>query len=247
MHGPVGSAFSQKWPGNPSELLWQIRRFHSFLWASGGCFSDFYIHIVDHLCWMKGAWPVKAQALGGRHYREDFVDQNFDNYSVEYTFADGTKMMMDGRCMNGCNDLYASYAHGTRGLATVSSHGDCGLPSVIYDGQNANRANARWVSEVKPDERNPYQNEWNALVDAVRDDKPFNEVEHGVKGSLVTSMGRYAAHTGQEITYDDFLNHEHEFAPDVDKLTMDSEAPLLAQADGTYPIPTPGVKKNREY
>jgi len=37
MHGPVGSAFSTKWPGSPSELLWQIQRFHSFLWASGGC------------------------------------------------------------------------------------------------------------------------------------------------------------------------------------------------------------------
>src|SRR5260221_7563642 len=68
MHGPVGSAFSTKWPGNPSELLWQIRNFHSFLWASGGCFNDFYIHHVDHLCWMKNAWPVKVQSLGGRHY-----------------------------------------------------------------------------------------------------------------------------------------------------------------------------------
>ena len=45
-----------------SELLWQIKRFHSFIWASGGCFNDFYIHVVDHCCWMKNAWPVKAQA-----------------------------------------------------------------------------------------------------------------------------------------------------------------------------------------
>src|SRR5437899_5428974 len=94
MHGPVGSAFSLKWPGEPSELLWQIRHFHSFLWASGGCFSDFYIHHIDHLCWMKNAWPIKAQALGGRHYRHDpdgklYIDQNFDSYSVEYTFPDG--------------------------------------------------------------------------------------------------------------------------------------------------------------
>src|SRR5207245_5535765 len=56
----------------PSELLWQIQRFHSFLWASGGCFSDFYIHIIDHCCWMKNAWPVKAQALGGRHNRRNY-------------------------------------------------------------------------------------------------------------------------------------------------------------------------------
>src|SRR5206468_5211211 len=122
MHGPVGSAFSEKWPGKPSELLWQIQRFHSFLWASGGCFSDFYIHHIDHLCWMKNAWPVKAQALGGRHYRQSggggkCMDQNFDSYSVEYTFSDGSKFMMDGRCVNGCNDIYSSYAHGSKGMA----------------------------------------------------------------------------------------------------------------------------------
>src|SRR5678815_5436617 len=69
MAGPLASAFSTKWPGKPSELLWQIKRFHSFIWASGGCFSDFYIHHIDHCCWMKNGWPVKAQGLGGRHYR----------------------------------------------------------------------------------------------------------------------------------------------------------------------------------
>src|SRR5437016_2893945 len=94
MQGPLATAFSTKWPGHPSELLWQIRRFHSFLWASGGCFNDFYLHHVDHLCWMKNAWPIKAQAVGGRHYKTShdgspYVDQNFDSYSVEYTLADG--------------------------------------------------------------------------------------------------------------------------------------------------------------
>ncbi len=107
MHGPAASFSSPKWPGDPSELLWQIRRFHSFLWASGGAFNDFYIHIIDHCCWMKNAWPVKAQALGGRHYRltEDgkpAVDQNFDVYSVEYVFDDGARFIMDGRCIDGC-------------------------------------------------------------------------------------------------------------------------------------------------
>ena len=67
MSGPVGYAFSEKWPGTETELQWQLRRFHSFLWASGGAFNDFYIHVIDHCCWMKNAWPVKCQALGGRH------------------------------------------------------------------------------------------------------------------------------------------------------------------------------------
>ena len=46
-------------------------RFHSWIWASGGCFSDYYIHQIDECSWMKGAWPVQAHALGGRHYRGD--------------------------------------------------------------------------------------------------------------------------------------------------------------------------------
>src|SRR3989442_146867 len=247
MHGPVGSAFSEKWPGKPTELLWQIQRFHSFLWASGGCFSDFYVHHIDHLCWMKNAWPVKAQALGGRHYRGNQVDQNFDNYSVEYTFADGARFIMDGRCITGCEARYYSYAHGSKGMAIVSKANDCGLPSSTYKGQNPDRANLLWTSKVNPDEQDPYLNEWNDLIDAIRNDKPYNEVPHGVQASVVTSMGRKAAHTGQEITYEEMLNSEEEYAPGIDKLTMDSPAPLTAGPDGKYPIPMPGVVTHREY
>jgi predicted dehydrogenase len=234
-------------PDNMSELLYQVRRFHSFLWASAGMYSDYYIHIIDHLGWMKNAWPVKAQTLGGRHYRGDSVDQNFDHYAVEYTYADGTKFDFDGRAMTGCQSIYSSYLHGTKGMAIASKNGDCGRPSSIYKGQNPTRSNLLWESKVRPEERNPYQNEWNDLIDAIRKNKPYNEAKRGAEASLVSSMGRMAAHTGQVITYDDILNCEHEFAPDVDKLTMDSPAPLQAGPDGKYPVPQPGKLKDREY
>ena len=61
MHGPAGSFFSLPKPPGISELLYQIQRFHSFLWAGGGAFSDALIHIIDHCCWMKNAWPVKRR------------------------------------------------------------------------------------------------------------------------------------------------------------------------------------------
>jgi len=252
MHGPVGSAFSTKWPGKPDELLWQIQRFHSFLWASGGCYSDFYIHHIDHLCWMKNAWPVKAQALGGRHYKQNvdgdtYVDQNFDSYAVEYIFEDGARMTMDGRCINGCNDIYSSYAHGSKGLAVVSKSSDCGTPSSTFKGQNIQRSNMIWTSKVEPDQMDPYQNEWNDLMEAIRGDKPYNEAKRGVEASLVTSMGRMAAHTGQEITFEDMLNCEHEMAPGLDTLTATSPAPVKADASGKYPGPMPGITKKREY
>ena len=65
--GPTASAFSKKKPENMNELMYQISRFHSFLWLSGGAFSDFLIHNIDECCWMKNAWPVEAKGYGGRH------------------------------------------------------------------------------------------------------------------------------------------------------------------------------------
>jgi predicted dehydrogenase len=252
MHGPGGSAYSTKWTGSPSELLWQIQRFHSFIWASGGCFNDFYIHHVDHCCWMKNAWPVKAQALGGRHYRnnsagEPCVDQNFDVYSVEYTFADGGKFIMDGRCMEGAQVIYSSYAQGTKGNAVISSSGDCGLPSSTYQGLSPDRSKLIWESKVPPAEQDPYLNEWQDLIDAIRNDQPYNEVERGVYVSAVSSMGRKAAHTGQELTLEQFMASEQEYAPGADKWTMDSPPPLVADASGRYPVPEPGIKRDAEY
>jgi len=247
MTGPVGSCFSPKWPGDPSELLWQIQRFHSFIWASGGSFNDFMIHVVDHCCWMKDAWPVKAQALGGRHFRGDSVDQNFDSYSVEYTFADGAKLIADGRCIAGCEPIYKSYAHGTKGSAVVSKHGDCGQPSSIYSGQSPESSKKTWESVVPQGENNPYDNEWNDLVNAIRSDQPFNEAVRGVKASVTSSLGRKAAHSGQEITFDEMLNSEEEYAPDADKWTMDSPPPVKSDENGKYPIPMPGLIGAREY
>lgn len=252
MTGPVGSAFSGKWPGKPSELLWQIQNFHSFIWASGGCFNDFYIHVVDHCCWMKNAWPVKAQAVGGRQYKanasgEEFIDQNFDSYSVEYTFADGAKLITDGRCMAGCENIYKSYALGTKGSAVVSKAGDCGPPSSTYKGLLPEKSKMTWESKSPEGQGNPYQNEWNDLIDAIRADKPYTEVERGVYASLVSSLGRKAAHTGLELTLEDLLNSTDEYAPGVDKLTMDSAAPIQANAEGKYPIPQPGLLGDKEF
>jgi len=245
MAGPTGSAAALRKPKDESELLYQIRNFHAFLWASGGAVSDFLIHNIDECCWMKEAWPVEAKGSGGRHYRGEYVDQNFDTYSIEYTFDDGSKMMVNGRTMPGCHQEFASYAHGTKGSAVISSASHTPAKCRIYKGQKVAKSDLAW--QFPPDEPNPYQLEWNHLIAAIREDKPYNEVERGVKASVVTSMGRMACHTGQVITYDDMLNCEHEFAPEADKLTMTSDAPLKADADGKYPVPQPGIVTRREY
>jgi predicted dehydrogenase len=245
MVGPTGSAFAPPYKGDISEVLYQIANFHGFLWASGGAYSDFLIHNIDESCWMKNDWPIEAQACGGRHYRGDYVDQNFDSYSVEYTFKDGAKLMLEGRTMLGCKQEFASYAHGSKGSAVISTSSHYPAKSRIYKGQNFAKKDLVW--EFPQPERNPYQLEWDDLIEAIRGDKPYNEVKRGVQASLVTSMGRMAAHTGQVITYDQMLNCDHEFAPDLEKMTMDGPAPVQMTENGKYPVPAPGIKTKREY
>jgi len=239
------SATATRKPNNISELMWQIRSFHSWLWASGGVFSDYYIHQIDECSWMKGAWPTEAHAIGGRHYREDYVDQNFDLYDVEYTYPDGTKLFYQGRNMQGCQNAFCSYAHGTKGSAVISTSGHTPGKVRTYKSQLMEGAEPIW--RYPQPEQSPYQLEWDDLIDAVRNNKPYNEVKRGAEASLVASMGRMAAHTGQVIKFEQILNCPHEFAPDVDKLAMDSASPLRADAGGKYPLPQPGIVTDREY
>ena len=245
MAGPTAFAFALPKPDDINELLYQIREFHAFLWASGGAFSDFLIHNIDECCWMKDAWPIEAKASGGRHYRGDYVDQNFDNYSVEYTFADGTKLYLEGRTMVGCHQEFASYAHGTKGSAIISTSGHTPSRCRLYRGQNFTKEDLVWKFPTK--EPNPYQLEWDHLIDAIHQDKCYNEAHRGAEASLVTAMGRMAAHTGKVITLDQMRACDHEFAPDVDQLTMYSPAPLQARPDGKYPVPQPGILTKREF
>jgi predicted dehydrogenase len=252
MQGPIVNFRSLPKPKDVSELEYQIRRFHSFLWASGGAYNDFFIHIIDQLCWMKGAWPEKAQALGGRHYRSradgvPYVDQNFDSYAVEYTYADGTKMMFDGRNIEGCQERFLSYMHGTKGSAIVSANGDCGTPSSIHGRRNLGSDSIVWQSKVPPGQENPYRNEWNDFISAIRDDVAYNEAKRGIEASLVCNMGRMAAHTGREITFQQMLECKHEFAPGIAEFTKDSVAPVVSDATGRYPVPQPGILTDREY
>ena len=242
MHTPAQSM--ELFPGPPegmSELLWQIRRFHGFLWASGGIFSDYYVHHVDEVCWMKGAWPVKAEGLGGRQIKAKLEDQNFDNYAVEYTFDDGTKFFYSGRSLKNCDQKFGVYGQGTKGAFTISTSGHSPAKPVIYKSQRMEKDNILWTADQP--EPNPYRREWEHLVAAIIANEPYNEVVRGAEASLATAMGRFAAHTGREVTFEEMLNCPDDLSAGAELFTADSPAPVLLNADGAYPVPNPGKFK----
>ncbi len=241
--GPAG--FTGPKPPKLSELLYQIQKYLSFFWASGGLVHDYTSHNIDECCWMKGSWPVRAMGLAGPYNRSDDVDQNLDHYSVEYTFADRTNLFMNARNISGCHGEFASYAHGTKRSAVISTNMHTPAKRRIYKGHNFVKSDLVWA--FPHPEPNPYQLEWDHLIDSIRQDRPFNEAKRGAEASLVQIMGRMASHTGQVVTWDQALNHDHEFASGLDTLIMNSPAPLHVGKDDRYPLPQPGILNNREF
>ena len=226
-----------KRPANQNELMWQIGRRTSFLWASGSLFDELTIHQIDEVCWIKDGWPVEAHGIGGRAANNQSTGQNLDSYAIEYTFADGTKALVGARYIPKCYGNFATYVHGTKCGAQFS--GNVHAPTVItYKDQRLERDKITWKAGKEP--CSPHQAEWNVLLDAIRKDKPHNEAKRAAYSELTQIMGRAAVHMGKIITWDQALASNFKFCPNIDALTENSPAPVKADADGRYPVPIPG-------
>ena len=225
--------------GGESELFWQIRRPYFFLWTSSAWFIEMMIHQVDECCWIKDAWPVSAEGLGGCEPGSTDCSQNLHTYAIEYTFPDGTKALVNSRNQSKCHDEFATFVHGTKCAAQFS--GNVHAPTVqICKDQRIAKDSIVWRPENE--KVSPYQAEWDELLTAIRKNQPYNEVERAAYTNLTSIMGRAAIHTGVRITWDEMLASDFKFCPSVD-FTADSPAPVQANAQGRYPVPIPGQWK----
>ena len=226
-------------PKGENELLWQLSPGHpyQFMWSSGGVFIELMIHQIDECFWIKDAWPVSAHGVGGRIANSTDCSQNLDSYSIEYTFADGTKAMITGRYIPGCFNDFATFVHGTKCAGQFSGpihRATC----RIYKDQQIQSSNIAWKAEKE--KVNPWQAEWDVLLSAIRQDRPHNEARRAALANLGAIMGRAAVHTGRVITWEEAMASDFKFYADVDKLTANSPAPVQADAQGRYPVPVPG-------
>ena len=222
-----------------NELLWQLSPGHpyQFMWSSGGIFLELMIHQMDECFWIKDGWPVAAHGVGGRFAGSTDASQNLDSYAVEYTFADGSKASVTGRYLPKCHTEFATYIHGTKAAAKFS--GDTHAPDCfIYKDQHPERSNVAW--RPPKENINPWQAEWDVLLDAIRHNKPHNELRRAASSNLGAMMGRAAVHMGRVITWNEISKSQFRFAPDADKLTAASPAPVQADAQGRYLAPVPG-------
>ncbi len=224
-------------PPETTDLEWQLRNFTKFLWVSGGLYAEMDIHQIDELCWLHDAWPVTAHGVGGRVAGSTDCSQNLDSFSAEWTFPNGSKAYDVVRYIPKTYAEFATYVHGTKCAAQFSGNIHAGTVRIFKD-QRCTPDNIAWAA---PDEKNtPYHEQWTDFLDAIRNNKPFNQAKRAALSNLADIMGRAAIHMGRVITWDEAMASNFQFFPGTDTLTLESEAPIKADKEGRYPVPTPG-------
>lgn len=219
----------ERQPGE-TELQYQLRNWYYFTWLSGDFIVDQHIHNIDVMNWIKGTHPVRAQGMGGRQVRNNpkLHGQIFDHHFVEYEYADGTKLF--SQCRQGQPGTYqqvSEHVVGTKGRADLN----VGSRLFRITGPSA------WEVRLKVGE-DGHQLEHIPLVEAIRKDNPFNELEMAATSTMTAIMGRMATYSGKLVEWDEALNSKQQLMPA--NVSWDMEPPVKPDADGIYPIASPG-------
>jgi predicted dehydrogenase len=213
------------YPEEHTELAYQLYNWYHFCWICGDHIVEQHVHNLDVCNWLMKDHPIRAWAMGSRvghsGARPDGepkeVGNIFDNFSVEFEYPNGARMISQCRHIPGCWDSVSEAAHGTKGTSQV----------------NAYRINKETVSPPRG-ERNPYEQEHTDLIAAIREGKTLNELKNVAESTMTAILGREAAYSGKETTWDKALGMRQ--LVDTANLRWDTDMPVP-------PVPIPGKYK----
>ncbi len=212
----------QRKPAGMSDLEWQVRHWMNFTWLAGDGLVEQCIHTVDKVKWAFGDEPpVKCVANGGRIRPLD--DGNiFDHVTVVYEWANGARGIVAQRQVPGCYNDNSDYLLGTAGKGWSG----WGVP-YIKDGDQT-----KW--RYRGDKPDMYVVEHQYLYRAIREGRLHNDGDWMATSTLMGIMGRMAAYTGKEVTWEQALNSQQKLVPDAFSWDMKLEV---------EPLATPGITK----
>lgn len=207
-------------PAGMSDLEWQVRNWYNFVWTCGDGLVEQAVHSVDKIMWaVQDAPPLKCTATGGRQI-PNFEGNIFDHISVNYEWADGTRAFMAQRQTSNCHGENTDYIMGAKGVGEISRRG------VIINGPN------KWKFDGKDNDM--YQTEHDEMFASIRFGKPVNDGERMCSSTLAAIMGRMAAYTGTEVTWEMALNSKDDLFPK--NIAWDMKLPIA-------PLALPGRTK----
>ena len=173
-----------------SDVEWQIRNWNYFTWLGGDHIVEQHVHNIDVINWVLGAPPVKAFGMGGRQQRTGpEFGHIFDHFSVEFEYPGGVRVTSMCRQNANCYSRVDEYVVGTKGTAR---------PREVIIGPNA--------FQFEGDVPNAYVQEHADLIASIRSGQPINEGRQVAESTMAAIMGRMAAYTGHEVTWDWAMN-----------------------------------------
>jgi predicted dehydrogenase len=213
-----------------TEMEYQMRNWYYFNWLCGDHINEQHIHNIDVMNWFKGSYPVKAQGMGGRQVRTGKeYGEIYDHHFVEYHYADGTVLNSQCRHIKGTYSIVDEMFTGTKGVVK------CGAAEIQSKGKVLYKYD-------KAGENNPYQTEHDELFAAIaKGEYKFADAENGARSTLTAIMGRMATYSGQVMEWDKVLNSGISLQPAT--YAWDADMPVKPDANGFYPVATPGVTK----
>ena len=206
-------------PKDMGDLEWQMRNWYNFVWICGDGYVEQACHSVDKVAWaMKDASPIKAVAVGGRQ-TPNHEGNIYDHMFVVYEFANDVRGFLGQRQISSCFNENADYIMGTDGVAKIS-------------GGISIRGKKTW--RYQGPKNAMYQQEHDELFASIRKGEPINDGEWMAHSTMMGIMGRMAAYTGQEITWEDACNSQERLVPE--KLDWNMKLPIA-------PMAVPGFTK----
>jgi predicted dehydrogenase len=208
-------------PEPATDLAYQVYNWYHFCWLCGDNIVEQHVHDLDVCNWLKKDHPIRAWGMGSRighsAARPDGdpkdVGNIFDNFSIEFEYPDGSRMISQCRQIPGCWNSVSEAAHGTKGTSQVNTY-------TINKQRVAGR-----------DPVDPYVQEHTDLIDAIRNGKEINELKNVAESTMTAILGREAAYSGKELTWDKGLDMRR--LMDTANLRWDSDVPVT-------PVPVPG-------
>ncbi|HLT92930.1 MAG TPA: hypothetical protein VKZ56_00140, partial [Membranihabitans sp.] len=207
-----------------NELAYQIKNWHFFDWMWAGATGGLQIHNTDIVHWVKGSYPVSVQGIGGRIGPSlPGTGDSYNHFFLEYTYVDGSKLYDEIRTIDRTMRKGGSWFTGTKGVAN------------IREGIKDHDGNVLWKYDVPQSQRkNPYQVEHDIFFESIRQNRPHNDTIFGAYSSHAANMGRMAAETGEEVTWEESLNSDILLAPEI--TSWDQKPPILPDEKGIYPF-----------
>jgi predicted dehydrogenase len=202
-------------PAKTGDLEWQLRNWYNFVWLSGDGYVEQACHSVDKLAWaMRDVPPLKAVAVGGRQTPNN-QGNIYDHMFVVYEYPDEVRGFVGQRQIGGTYAENSDYLLGSIGWGKIQ-----GWQPPHFKGKETWRYHG-----PKTD---MYQDEHNELFASIRSGKPINDGVRMAQSTLMGIMGRMAAYTGQEISWDQALNSEEKLVPDHLDWSMKLDVPPMA-------------------